>query len=214
MPPQKRKNSPLTGSQTAAFILLWCATYAIGFAGLWLTLEYFIANSYSSSIVMQIFRYWDITTLFLAFGLVVPGLLQTQMIRRFLRGSSRGWLSLTMVGLIISWLIIHLNRILILGPQGEETNKFEFLIPVLFIPVALTQTIWLAQYVKRAWLWPLASLLSTGVYLFMFNKKIELSSLVPCGLVYGLIMGFTLFYLHIDALWSSPGIDQGEAEYG
>jgi hypothetical protein len=205
---EKRKNTSLTGSQTAAFILLWCASYAIGCAGLWLTLEALTSAPYQFSFFGPIFREWDVTTFFIFFGLAIPGLFQTLLVRRFLFGSPRGWISLTLVGLMISWVILHLTRVLILEPRHEKTMSLEFLIPALFIPAALIQTIWLVQNVKRAWIWPLASLLGTIVFLLIFSHTMRLSSLVIGGLVYGLIMGLTMFYLHIDVLWYSERFEE------
>lgn len=197
---EKRKNASLSNSSTLAFILLWSASYAVGFEALWLTLEKLWKEPYR---FVQVSRDWDVNILFLLLGLAIPGLLQIPLVKRVLRGSPRGWISLTGVGIIIVWVILHLMRVLVLEPRGEKAISLEFLMFALFTPVALAQTIWFAQYVKRAWLWPLVSLIGTVVCLFISMTAVSLSSLVIGSLVYALIMGVTMFYLHIDFLWHS-----------
>jgi hypothetical protein len=195
---EKRKNKSLTNVDTLAFILLWSASYAIGFGVLWLTLEKLREDPYH---LAQMLRYWDLNTLFLLFGLGIPGLLQMLLVKRFLQGSLRAWINLTGVGIIIAWVILHLTRVLILEPRGVKTMQLEFLIPALFTPVALAQTIWLAQRVKRAWLWPLVSLFGTFIFIAILTVSMDLSGIVFGAIVYGLLMGIALFYLHIDILW-------------
>jgi hypothetical protein len=202
---EKRKYTAFTGSQTAAFILLWSASYAIGFGTLWLTLEQIDSDPFGRSLIGQVFRYWDVTTIFLLFGLTIPGLVQMLIIKRFLQGSPRGWISLTSVGIIISWVIVHLTRLLVLERRGEQ---LEFLMFALFMPVSLAQTIWLTQHIKRAWLWPLVSLIGTIVFLAILIMWMELSSIVIGAIVYGLLMGIAMFYLHIDVLWHAESFQE------
>lgn len=220
MPLQKRKNAPLTGLQTVAFILLWCATYTIGFAMLWVVTETAVADprgkSWLGGVISQVFRYWDPTNIFLLLGLVVPAVLQTPLIRRFLIGAPQGWLKLTGVGVILSWAILSLRSAVMTMSRQEMPLSLPFLMFVVFTPTALMQTLWLHQSVKQAWGWLLTSLIGTCVFLSIYANTQDVGFLLG-GAAYGLMTGVALAYLHRTGFKRSepsPRIDQGESEYG
>lgn len=198
---EKRKNGSLSNSSTLAFILLWSASYAVGLGMLWLTQDYV---RYDTSFISQFFRQWNFASFFIVFALMIPGLMQSLLVRRILQGSSRVWINLMIVGISISWLLLHLLQGLVSGASRYENTPFWIFSFIVFMPVTLVQMIWLAQKVKWVWLWLITSLIGAHVFSStILNRGVSFPIFVLAGALYGLIMGSAMFYLHIDALWHS-----------
>lgn len=193
---EKRKNGSFTRLLLQMLILLWSASYAVGFEALWQTQQHLQYDLYKITLIAQIFHHWNFASYFIFFVLVIPALIQMRLVKRVLQGSARGWISLTLVGVMISWLILHLKPEIVSGASQYEDSTFWRFGFIVFTPVALIQMIWLVQNVKRAWLWVIASLVGTHFFSStILNRGGSLPVFVLAGALYGLIMGSTMFYL-------------------
>jgi hypothetical protein len=200
---EKQNRNFSDGSPSLALILQWTVTYMVGFGALGLIIDVVKTDPYKTSFIGQSIGNWDFRIAWGLFGLVIPTLLQRLLVKRFLPGSAHGWFNLSVVGIILSGVILLVIHQFSETAIANRPDKFGLLIVLLLTPVSLVQTIWLIQKVKHAWIWPLASLLGTVAFISVFNNTAQAIPLALAGAVYGFLMGLMMFYLHIDVLWYS-----------
>lgn len=194
MPKEKRKNSSFTRLYEPILILLWSIPYAAGFGVLWLTLQYVEADIYKASLISKIFLDWDFSSKFIFFGLLIPALIQMLLVKRILQMSRQVWISLTGVGIILSWAFLRMVQGFVPATRPDLDLKFGLFMVALFTPVAMIQTIGLAERMKRPWVWPLASLIGSICFLAKFQSVSGLGGFLEGGCLYGVLTGAVLVF--------------------
>lgn len=172
------------------FALLWALAMAIIAA---------LSRTITDSAFFKSLSYQQMAIVLVLWTDIVGGMLQVQLIERFLKRSMRGWLVVTLVGNLITLFVANL----ITTNRAIPANVVSGLIPIVYlVPPLLLQTIWLARRVEKPWLWGASTfILSIG-----FNKLYErmpylnYSPIAPVlGFLSAFIVGIIMHYL-----WSHP----------
>ena len=186
---QKRKNDTLVQRRTLSFIALSVLSYAIAWSGTSILINLLFRLLHLSMKKTHALGF-TISTLFIA-------IVQIYLVERLFKNSMRRWLWYTMIGILIT-LPLYRN-----DPEWPTTMTI-FLSPLF--PVTLAQTVWLWRRVRRAWLWPLASIAGKVLAIIslyftpLIGSRFDSSGAhLLMSLPYGLVQGLMLHYL-----WSHP----------
>jgi hypothetical protein len=181
---QKSKNRLFWQGQTLPFTLLWGGSHALA----WLIEFYLVAQfglyQYVSSQTGQ--------TVLIGLTILLPALIQVQLVERTMRRSMYQWMFYSALGALVSIQAVNLI-------QYSANTVIPFMM-LIFLPTAILQTIWLRQHVRGAWLWILASIVGVLLFALPFRDNAGLSVIiVVAGLLYGLIQGSVMRYLWTQA---------------
>jgi hypothetical protein len=175
--------------RTLPFLLLWL----LGHGGAWA----FAIWLYSGLASLPVIPGSLFETLYISF---VPGsltaLIQILLVERGLRKSMRGWIPVSLAGLLASAFAYNAY---ISQTLGSEQNVQVILLSLL-LPVALVQAFWLHRRVKNAWLWAIAAMVSAVVFvmplgLITTNGIFQLFVIGLAGVLQGIITGSTMRHL-------------------
>lgn len=190
---QKKKKFG-SGMGTIRFAILWTLAYALG----WGTLI-------TGGIVTDVFEWIPLWGLF-ALGGLVPGFIssvvqQGLIKRKFNISIPRWWLWST-----IAWTITAATfRLLEYWPTewiiNDERFALSIIFSALFIPPALVQAWMLRKHIARAWMWPLAAIVSSSTFILpllanTWRDEFEVVfAFSAAGLMQGAVMGLSLLWL-------------------
>lgn len=180
---EKLKHGAFWPARTLPFIALWTGSYIITWLATYLLIAPLNIYSYLPGI--------QGVTFIIFFTTLLPALIQTQIVERFMDQSMRRWMLYTGIGAIASSYIVE--RIMTASRGSDDV----LLVLGLMLPTTLIQAIWLHRRVHTAWLWVLAS--AVGSLLFALPIRNTTSGpsflLVVAGLLYGLIQGSIMRHL-------------------
>lgn len=179
---QKPKRDLRGTIELLPFVLIW--TLSLAAIGL-------LARAFTS-IILAPLPSSQTTSIALLLGIILPGLVQVQLVQRLLKRPMRGWMLYTLPGALITLLMVSAARLVI--PGAERIDLYILLSVLAFIvPTPIIQAFWLRQYVRRAWLWPLTAIL-TSLAFAAFPSDGTNSHLLwlILTLIYGLIQGSSM----------------------
>jgi hypothetical protein len=188
----KPKNDKLKNEQhrmrTLPFLLLW----TIGHGGAWLLAILLYG------LVSNLWRIDSIAdALYVAFAPgIVTILTQILLVERGLKKSMRGWLPVSLAGLLVSAFAYYVYENQILSSDAS----IQMIVLSLLLPVALAQSIWLYRRVKSAWLWAVAAAVSALVFVIPLgfiqeNGIVQFVMFTLAGILQGIVTGSTMRHL-------------------
>lgn len=160
------------------FVLIW--TLSLAAIGL-------LARAFTSIVLAPLLPSLQTTSIALLLGIILPGLVQVQIVERLLKRPMRGWMLYTLPGAFITLLLVNAARIVLSGAEGIDLY---ILLSVLafIVPTPIIQAFWLRQHVRRAWLWPLTAILTSLAFAaFPSNGTNSHLLWLILTLIYGLI---------------------------
>lgn len=133
-------------------------------------------------------------------SLLIPALIQVQLVERLLRQTMRGWMLYTLPGALITILLMEAVRFFFPAPVARF-DPYLLLSTIAFIvPVPILQGLWLRQHVHKAWFWPTAAILTALVFsAFPSDGSNPHLLWLILTLIYGFVQGSVMH-----ALWQHP----------
>ena len=184
-----QKTKPKRGlnrlTQGVIFAILWAVIVAIFSA---------LLKSLTETPAFVNLTLLQITLILTLWPNIIRGWVQVQLIERLLKRSMRGWLIYTLAGSLITLVITNL---LYTVPDWAARLPETIKLSVYLLP-ELLQFIWLWKHVKKAWLWPLFTVITyLGLnHLYMNSPWFAASPVLPMLVpLFNFIEGGIMYYL-------------------
>lgn len=174
-----------------SFVLVWSISLAaVGF----------LARVFTTSILAPLLPTDQTLLLSRLISLLIPALLQVQLVERLLKRPMRGWMLYTLPGILITILLMELVRFFLPAPVARFDPYLLLSTLAFIVPAPVLQGLWLRQRVHKAWLWPTAALLTALVFsAFPSDGSNPHLLWLILTLLYGVIQGTVMH-----ALWQHP----------
>jgi len=195
----ERKQHANSKIGTIRFAALWTLVYGLG----WGTL--IIGGIIASNTIPDIFNMFPLWVFFGLFGLV-PGFIssvgQQWLIKRKMNIRIPFWWLWSTIMWTISGALL---RFLEYWPREwtiyDERLALTLVFSALFVPPALVQAWLLRKHIRRAWMWPIAAIVSSSTFILpllassMMNEVEGVLTFAAAGLMQGAVMALSLLWL-------------------